>query len=456
MSPEQELNDLYRMREVFKRGRLFEQFIARLLEGQGFDVTINPKTAKPRQTDLCASRDGVFFIIEAKWQKKPVHVGGVSSAQERLRKTPSDVFACMFSMSDYTAPAKEYSVDNRSPEVVLFAENEILGLAFGALEFSELLAKKRDEIRTHAKVWFSSWTRTGWERHLFPRLGPEILNVEGQSLKWLLSGTQGDDVIFAREMLDLGSYSQSACSLRLQVGIRTADDLSKLLRSLKTHLRLEGADSFAIHQRSAGWYGSGADNFVLAARQWEQRYKQLDWPSYHHSESLAYFDKLDGGGLMSLTLQQRVGDNSFFHAGFVEILTSGIPIDTAAVQRLCAKTNNCGARYEIVADKPIQTYRFSPFVEVKPIGLVVDPREGGWACGFIARNPFYQHGTCASFGGSSLAESPIRFLSNTELIFCRLKSWHGTARIMDKYEIEYVEGCWVENIPVLYIACDWR
>ncbi len=456
MSLGQELDDLYRMKESRKRGRLFEQFVAHLLEEQGFDVTVNPRTAKPRQTDLCAKDDGLFFIIEAKWQKTPVHVGSVAATQERLRRTPPDVFGCMFSMSGYTAPAKAYAADNRSPEVLLFAENEIVGLTLGVLEFPDLLLKKRDEIRTHARVWFSDWTPTGWERSRFPSLGPEVFRIDGQSLGWLLTGTQGDDVIFAREMLDLGSYSESACSLRLRVGIRTVDDLSKLLGHLRAHLRLEGADSFAIHQRAAGWYGSGADNFVLAAKQWEQRYKQLNWPSYHHSETLAYFDRLSGGGLMSLTLQQRVGKNAFFHAGFVEILTSGVPVDTAAVQRLCAKTGNSNARYEIVTDRPIQTHRFHPFVEVKPIGLAVDPREGGWASGLIARNPFYERGARGSFGGSELANSPIRFLSNAELIFCRLRSWHGAARPMDRYELEHVEGCWIENIPVLYIACDWR
>ena len=456
MSLEQELDELDRTKNRHKRGRLFELFIAHLLEEQEFDVTVNPQSARPRQTDLCAKHDGVFFIVEAKWQKKPVSTGGVSAVRERLRGMTSDVFACVFSMSDYTKPARTYVVANRSPEVLLFSESEVRGLAAGELSFLELLRRKRDEIRANASVWFSGWSPSGRQRYWGSRREPEVLRVNGQSSNWLHTSTQGDDVIFAREMLDLGSYSESACSLRLQVGIRTLDDLSKLLRNLRAHLRLEGADSFAIHQRAAGWYGSGADNFVLAAKQWEQRYKQSDWPSYHHSESLAYFDRLEGGGLMGLTLQQRVGEGSFFHAGFVEVLTSGIPVNGAAVQRLCAKTSNSGARYEIVTDKPIQTYRFSPFVEIRPIGLVVDAREGGLACGFIARNPFYQHGARASFGGSDLTDSPIRFLSNTELISCRLKSWHGAVRPMDRYEIEHVEGCWIENIPVLYIACDWR
>jgi hypothetical protein len=339
--------------------------------------------------------------------------------------------------------------------VLLFSENEVRGLVAGELSFSDLLRRKRDEIRTNANVWFSDWTPSGRVRRWFSKPEPEILRVNSQSSNWLHTPTQGDDVIFAREMLDLGSYSDSACSLRLQLRVRSVDDLSKLLRSLKTQLRLEGVDSFAIHQGGAGWYGSGSDNFVTAATQWEQRYAQLNWRSYHHSEQLAYFDRIEGGGLMALTVQQRVGRNAFFHGGFIEILMSGVPVDSAGVRRLCDKTNNEGARFEIVAKKSVQTYRFRPAVEVKPVGIVVDPREGQWACGLVVTNPFYVPGTRGSFGAAELADSPIRFLSNTELLFCRLKSWHGADKAMDRYELEYVEGCWIENLPVLYVACDW-
>src|SRR5260370_25793697 len=125
---------------------------------------------------------------------------------------------------------------------------------------------------------------------------------------------------------------------------------------------------------------------------------------------------------MELPIRQRVGGSTFFHLGFIAILMSEVTGDSAGVRRLCDKTNNEGARFEIVTERPIQKYRFRPAVEVKPVGFVVDPREEGWACGLIAKNPFYKPGTRTSFGPAELADGPIRFLSNTELLFCRLKS----------------------------------
>lgn len=43
-----------------------------------------------------------------------------------------------------------------------------------------------------------------------------------------------------------------------------------------------------------------------------------------------------------------------------------------------------------------------------------------------------------------------------EAKWLRKKQWHvlGTPKV--KYELRFAEACWVENIPVLHIACDWK
>jgi hypothetical protein len=45
MNPQQALEELERTANPQKRGSLFESFIADLLEQQGFDLTLNPRTA---------------------------------------------------------------------------------------------------------------------------------------------------------------------------------------------------------------------------------------------------------------------------------------------------------------------------------------------------------------------------------------------------------------------------
>jgi Holliday junction resolvase len=77
----QQLTELDSSPNPHRRGRLFESFVAQILEEEGYSVSINPKAAPPRQTDLFAIREEQSFLIEAKWLRKPTHVGQLSSVR---------------------------------------------------------------------------------------------------------------------------------------------------------------------------------------------------------------------------------------------------------------------------------------------------------------------------------------------------------------------------------------
>lgn len=456
MTLQQKLSELDETQNRHKRGSLFEELVAGVLEEQGFDVTLNAKVATPRQTDLYAHRDGLSFIVEAKWQKKTIHIGNIEPIVERLRKTPPDVFACVFSMSGYTQQAVKYASENRSHEVLLFNEDEIRGMVADELSFTKILNRKKDEIRRNARVWFADWKPRSWRAGLLPA-GPETLRIGSQSANWWRCETHDNDVLFSRELLDLGGDFGAPVSLRLRADVRTSTDLLRLLRILKIEAGLKGEESFAIHQGPVGWYGSGKENFAAAIGQWNQRYAELNWSSYHHSEELAYCDRLEDGGLMGITLRQRVGEGAYLYSCEIEILMSGLPVDPSKLRALCEQTGNNEARFEFEKHKAIYTHRFHPRVPVHPVGLVVDPAQGELASGLITKNPFYEGDTRSSLDALSLSSSnPLRFLTNNELLFCRLKSWHPATKMMDRYSLVQVDGCWIANIPVLYVACDWE
>jgi Holliday junction resolvase len=61
------------------RGRDFEAEVAKFLSAAGFDVTMNAKAARPRQTDLYAKRDGVDLLVEAKNQKRNIDVSDIDA-----------------------------------------------------------------------------------------------------------------------------------------------------------------------------------------------------------------------------------------------------------------------------------------------------------------------------------------------------------------------------------------
>ncbi len=82
--------------------------------------------------------------------------------------------------------------------------------------------------------------------------------------------------------------------------------------------------SFAIHQQRVGWFGFGGDNFIEAIRSQQSRYAELNWERYHHSEELAYMDRIETGGVFGLSSRQSTGTKHDLHTTEIEVLLPGI------------------------------------------------------------------------------------------------------------------------------------
>lgn len=136
------------------RGSAFEKLLGARLMADGFDVRFNPKSARPRQTDLVAIHDSQHFLIEAKWRKRSVDVSDVDSLRMRLSRIPSDFVGCIFNMSGYTSSAIEQVEGNRTREILLFNAAEINSIFAERLEVHELIRRKRDSLRIEGRVWF--------------------------------------------------------------------------------------------------------------------------------------------------------------------------------------------------------------------------------------------------------------------------------------------------------------
>jgi hypothetical protein len=452
MTLKQELHSLEKVKSPHRRGRLFESFLARLLEEDGFKVNSNPKAATPRQTDLSASRDQLYFLIEAKWMRKSVHVGYVSAVRERLRLTPPDVFACVFSTSGYGVGALEEIRRERNREIILFDGEEIRGLAAGDLSFTDLLVRKREAFRTHADTCFTPWV-AGDRGATHLRSSADMIQFRGQLKKWMLSGTGDNDILFTNEGLDFaGRYDSSVVSLALTLDLETADDLERALQVVKKHVGLHDEGAFAIHQRSAGWFGFGAEHFISAVRSQAERYDGLNWESYHHSEELAYVDRLEEGGLMCLTSRQDTREGKYLHSSRIEIFLPGVPLEASGIRRFCAFAGDARAQLAIVGENPVKTLRFRRGIQVEPVATIISNSQGkSFASGLVVKNPFAD----GVLSEDSSVEEPFWLLPKNEFVFCALRSWHNPDVLMDRYDLVLAEGCWIEHFPVFYILCDW-
>ena len=455
MALKEELEDVENSRSPHLRGRRFEVFLEHLLREDGLTVYHNPKTAKPYQTDLSATQEHLYFLIEAKWHNKPINLSHIGLVRERLQRTTPDVFACIFSMSNFSSGAIEEVSRDRSQEIILFNNQEIRGIAAGKFSFLELLKEKRKAFRTHAIPVFIDWTPEEQSEIHF-RSKADVIRWQGSTIPWLLCKTGDTDVLFCNEYLDFsGRYDALTVSLDLRLHLNTIDDLQRTLNRAEKYLGLENSGAFAIHQRDAGWFGFGPDQFLKAVKDQKTRYADLGWKNYHHSEELSYLDRISTGGLVCISSRQATHKEGYLHSSRIEILLPGLPVNMANIQKFCDFIHQPDVSFDVIRECPVKTLRFPRGIKLEPVATIVSTlRDQKFASGLIVKNPFFKQ--VFPKPSDTSRDDLFHLLSSYEFLFCALKQWHNPEDLMDYYELHFAEACWVEHVPSFYIACDWR
>src|SRR5262245_13292239 len=86
MSLTDQLQDIVRIPHAARRGRALESFVADLFRQAKFRVRPDPRAAKPRQTDILASKVGDVYLIECKWRSDKANIDDLDSLRSRLRR----------------------------------------------------------------------------------------------------------------------------------------------------------------------------------------------------------------------------------------------------------------------------------------------------------------------------------------------------------------------------------
>ncbi len=451
----EELEKLVCLENRGQRGRCFESFLSALLKEEGFHVTHNPACSPRLQVDLFARRAQTGFLVEAKWLGRPLSTAHILTVKERVRRTPQDVFACVFSISGYQEGAVREACSDRDIEIILFNELEIRRIATGDLSFEGLLNDKRGVLRTYADMWFYDPIV---ETHPSERSrsGPDVIHLGDRTQTWLLCTTTPMESIFRNEYLGFsGRYGGPVFSLHVYLDLRTVSGLQRFMRMARRELGLANEGSFAIHQGAAGWFGFGVENFITAVEAQESRYAELKWDRYHHSEELGFVDRLERGGLFGLSLRQSTGGDKNLYTSEVEVLLPGLPVDMDGIKRFCDLTRRTEeATLEIVNEDPVKTQHFTPRVQAEPVATIVSDSSGQqWVSGLVIKNPFYRK--AVRLAESTSLDQPFSRLREQELLLCALRSWHKVDDRLPRYELLFAEGCWIAHYATFWIVCDW-
>lgn len=448
----------------FSPGKALELEVLQLLRNNGFRAHLDAEAARPRQTDIVAHGKGINLLIEVKDRKRSVDVGDIDSLRARLSRTTPDVIGVIFTTSSITDGAIKEIESDRTRETLVFVATEMTLLREQKARLSNLISKKRSELRINGRAWFRTSADGDYLGVALPKPNIDFKHDAGAT-GYFCSKTGFAHSAFALEIPDTGWGIPDGEGVRLSLtlSLSTLRELQDLFGYLHDLFGLSSNGAFTIHQSDACWHGSGIRNFLSTAADVWPRYKAASMERVHHSEDLIYFDQF-GNGWLSVYSRQRVPDgnltetSSYLFDTQVCIQLPGVPVDAAPYIDLCRYTGNEWADFRGVYGRRTFTKRLKKPVELEVVGTAVrsygDREDDRWIVGLIARNPFYGKRRLPSeleTDGSSLHD-----LLQMELLLCYLRNHIEEGDEVDKYMLEGVETTDAEHAQVIRPFGTWN
>lgn len=327
-----QLDALALLSDPRKRGRAIERLVGDLFRQHHFAVTINPGVARPRQTDVLATRITEHYLIECKWRADKANIDDVGALRNRLERTETDVVGVLISMNGFTGPVIDEVQQCRYRQVLLVSGAE---LRRAAGDLPTLLRRKREALLVHGRVLLDepASTRLRQERAFLPHAERWFAMPDGTKTQVLACGGGFGPLVFAHELPDIDWTPAPGVGVTLDVTPQVHDERN--LRDLLAKLADLGWATlearWSMHQAKRNWHGLGAATFADELPQWQQRADGLD---AHHSEEICYLDQCDGG---FYTLTATLSAHQIRRAWDVNLSFQlrGIPLDTAPLLQLC-------------------------------------------------------------------------------------------------------------------------
>lgn len=435
------------------RGRRFPQWVARAFEEAGYRVRESAGAARPRDTDILASREH-DYLVECKWTKRPADVDALDSLRARLRRTSGHVIGVFVSMSGFTQGAVDL-VDAERDRLILMIDGAEVDrwIARGAV--SVLLRRKRQSLVTDGRTLFAG-DASLWAIGVAAK--PETWALPDTSLgdgvgltDWVQTEDGFDRVVFVEQIPDVDwtIAPGSGVGLDLDLPIETCDELWTALELLARAGWITRHGRFSINQSAATWHGWGAASFGAAVASQGARYKDLS--RIHHTEQATYVDHCRGG-FYSLAVDIRAHGERIDYAHLSARLP-GVPVD-APSDRLLVQAFDVEdqAVYRPLArreDTTQRNYRIEK-IAIEPLRYTVEHSrwrvdEERWVNGLVAENPL--------LGRRDPLLDGVSHLSRLQTLVCHLSDWLPAGE-QPTWVLGRVESAWTADAEVLAIRAE--
>jgi hypothetical protein len=458
------VRDLIRLKaadDAVRRGYDFEQLVATIFGRKHFKVVLNPGTARPRQTDLLATRGDDMYLVEIKWLSTKAGIDDVDALFTRLGAVPSGVIGLMISFTGFTASAIERTQQHSDRPVLLITGTELEQLLRWDEDIAHLLARKKAYLLTHRRALFvtARRMRESAEADRLATAPAEFCFPDGSRAKCIAGNGDFGEFTFVQELpdIDWNWPDGRGVTLDMPVPVHDQDGILSLLQHLSSMGWASDQARWSIQQSSTNWHGFGPSSFAEELKDWQGRYKGI---RTHHSEEFCYFDTCEDG---FYCLTSTIGAHKARDARYtmLSFQLAGVPLDAAAYREL-SRTFDVGYQcyfrpMKRRSVKGVWHLTEEDQLSLEPVALIVerdevfnDERE--WVRGLAARNPFYKP-------ESTLAERKPDWMPthvfDSELLICDLRSWHPLEKPVRGYELCGCETARTAYAVVVKPIADW-
>ena len=429
-----------------RRGREFELIVGELFDRAGFNVHKNPGAARPRQTDLYATRGSEEYLIECKWQKAAMGTPEVRALLDRLRSQPAGVVGVLVSMGPISDAANEAVEAERNRPVVLLNEADLKAILIDRRDLTRLLRERRRQLAIHGRHGEAPRSYVSSERD--KTIDPSLVDAEGAQQPWIESHGDFRRLVWSTEERDIDWVAGEGYGVTLDLRVPTADieDLGDICRRLVEINCLTHAAAWSLRQSSRSWAGLGRDSLLYTLANRSARYESL--AQTHHTEELVVVDECPGGWY---TFTARI-DASLGSADWARISMQlpGVPLDNALIERLRDRLEIAEpAFFRPRSSRSVKRFFLEQPITVQPLAFVVEHEPKGrshteWVRGIVFANPL------ASTSGVP------RVMREEEKIVAALRSWHPPVGAPRPYVLEHLSWAESADATVAYAVADWQ
>jgi hypothetical protein len=442
-----------------RRGLAFEDFVADLFAASHFEVRKNAGAARPRQTDLLASRAGDTYLIECKWRADRADIDDVDSLRSRLRRT-SGAIGLLVSIPGFSGTAISDVADHRRQPILLLSGDEIGALARRPDDLVHLLWRKQQALQVGGKALVDepAQPKRTRPRRPLPASGSRFVLPSRPDAPVLAFGGGFDGFTFAHDVVDVDWVIAQGSGVTLDVDVpaRHERDVLDLIDKL-ADLGWASPDArWSLQQARTNWHGFGVAAFAAELSRWRAR---AATPDAHHSEEFCYVDNCDGG---FYTLTSTISAHEYRRATqtHLSVQLQGVPLDTGPLLQLCRSIGVHDRIYfRSLTDRSRRLIHLPTWMTtaVEPLALVVTPGEDisegmDFVTGIVIPNPLRQQ----QWRGSKEWETAgLQQLESAENLVCDLGDHHLNDQRSYSYRLKKIEVAKTSSGTIFVPGARW-